>query len=233
MSEELVNQLTLNFLISKNQLQKLNKKLKENTEIKRRSDKEIYCERIQELFSNLLVNQPPEDLLQDVKTGFDFFIDKSIYYFKAKDNNELLEKERTEQDIIIQDDIDFEKEEQDIANGNYKEKDADTEEEEEEEEEDADTEEDEEEDAEEDADTEEDEDREEEKIIKKSTYQDIKLNKQPNKIENNQSINVKQKHTKLNNSVGVDNIQKLPLDWFQNVRQNYKKNNIIHRKKDD
>ena len=138
MSEELVNQLTLNFLISKNQLQKLNKKLKETTETKRKSDKEIYNERIQQLFSDLLVNQSPEDLLQDVKTGFDFFIDKAIYYLKAKDNHEFLEKERFEPDVIIQDDIDFEKEERDIANGNYEEdqEEEDQEEEDQEEEED-------------------------------------------------------------------------------------------------
>jgi len=33
-------------------------------------------------------------------------------------------------------------------------------------------------------------------------------------------------------SKGVDDIQKLPLDWFQNIRQNYKKNQIIPMKKE-
>ena len=32
--------------------------------------------------------------------------------------------------------------------------------------------------------------------------------------------------------VEVDDIQKLPLNWFENLRQNYKQNNIIPRKKD-
>ena len=119
MSDDFVNQLTLNFLISKNQLQKLNKKLKNSTETKRRRDKEIYGKRIQKLFNDLLVNEIPEDLLQEVNTSFVYFIDKAIYYLKAKDNNELFEKERCESDIVIQDDIDFEKEERDIANGDY------------------------------------------------------------------------------------------------------------------
>ena len=208
MSEDLVNQLTLNFLISRNQLQKLNKKLKENTDNKRRSDKEIYGERIKQLFNDLLVNQPPEDLLQEVQTGFDFFMDKVIYYLKAKDNNELLEKERNEPEVIIQDDIDFEKEERDIANGNYQENEEQEQEEEEQEQED-----------------------EEEPI--KSITQDIKLNNQTNKLDHNPPIAVRPRHMKINNSVGVEDIQKLPLDWFQNVRQNYKKNNIIPRRKDD
>ena len=91
MSEDLVNQLTLSFLISKKQLQKLNKRLKETTETSRMSDKEIYNERIKNLFNDLLVDKPPTNLLQEVQTGFDFFLDKCIYYFKASDNNELLE----------------------------------------------------------------------------------------------------------------------------------------------
>lgn len=83
MSNELVDQLTLNLLISKTQLQKLNKKIKETTDNNRKTDKEIYGERIKELFSDLLVDNKPEDLLQDVETGFQFFLDKCIYYFKV------------------------------------------------------------------------------------------------------------------------------------------------------
>ena len=108
MSNELVDQLTLNLLISKTQLQKLNKKIKETTDNNRKTDKEIYGERIKELFSNLLVDNKPEDLLQDVETGFQFFLDKCIYYFKVRDTNKSLE-----QDVIddsIKDDIDYDKE---------------------------------------------------------------------------------------------------------------------------
>ena len=48
----------------------------------------------------------------------------------------------------------------------------------------------------------------------------------------NNNIIVKNKYTKSSHSIGVDDIQKLPLNWFQNVRQNYKQNNIIPRKKE-
>ena len=210
MSEDLVNQLTLSFLISKKQLQKLNKRLKETTETTRMTDKELYNERIIKLFNDLLVDNPPTNLLQEVKTGFDFFLDKCIYYFKASDNNELLEKERTNindehSHDIIHDDIDYDKEERDIENGNYKEHSEEEDAEEEEEEEDA------------------EEEEEDEQDIK----DDVKKEHihQPTVI-------VKTKHKKPTNSVGVDDIQKLPLDWFQNVRQSYKKNNIIPRKKE-
>ena len=206
MSEDLVNQLTLSFLISKKQLQKLNKRLKETTETSRMSDKEIYNERIKNLFNDLLVDNPPTNLLQEVQTGFDFFLDKCIYYFKASDNNELLEKERTnindeQSHDIIHDDIDYEKEERDIENGNYKEHSDEDEEEEEQEEE--------------------EEDEEE----------DIKDDVKEEHIHQ-PTVIVKTKYKKPTNSVGVDDIQKLPLDWFQNVRQSYKTNKIIPRKRE-
>ena len=209
MSDDFVNQLTLNFLISKNQLQKLNKKLKNSTETKRRCDKEIYGKRIQKLFNDLLVNEIPEDLLQEVNSSFEYFIDKAIYYLKAKDNNELFEKERCESDIVIQDDIDFEKEERDIENGDYVENNNEYNENEE--------------------DEEEDEHEHEDPIELIMTP----YNNPTNKLEDKPPIIVNKKHNNINKSVGVNDIQKLPLDWFQNVRQNYKKNNIIPRTKDE
>jgi len=203
MSDDLVNQLTLNFLISKNQLQKLNKKLKDTTETKRKSEKEIYEERIKQLFNDLLVDTPPTNLLQEVKTGFDFFLDKCIYYFKASDNNELLEKERTNIDDqshdIIQDDIDYEKEERDIENGNYEEQE------------------------------EEEEEEEEEELDKEA---DTKTVAKSRPFIHQSPVIVQHKYKKTTSSIGVEDIQKLPLDWFQNVRQDYKKNKIIPRKKE-
>jgi hypothetical protein len=215
MSEELVNQLTLNFLISSNQLQKLNKKIKENTENNRKSDKDIYKERIQILFNDLLVNNNSDNLIQEVKTGFDFFVDKCIYYFKALDNNELLEKERTNilnNNDFIKDDIDFEKEEREIERGNYKENQEEEDEEEDEEEE------------------EEDEEEEEEDEGQKEDVKENILKLTSNPLRD---INVKEKYyKKYAKSEGVENIQQLPLDWFQNIRQDYKKNKIIPRKKE-
>jgi len=199
MSEDLVNQLTLNFLISKNQLQKLNKKIKEDVSQVMKTDKELYGDRIICLFNELLINNFPDDLLYDVRSSFDLFLNKCIYYLKAHDNNQLLEKERDGNPYIAED-INFEKEERDIEKGDY--------EEEEEEEEDEENEEGEEENE------EEDEEGEEEKNI------------QPTLI-------IKEKYTNKNmKSEGVDDIQKLPLNWFNNVRQNYKKNQIIPRRKE-
>jgi hypothetical protein len=108
MSDDIVNQLTLNFLISKSQLHKLNKKIKDDQAENRRTDKEIYGKRLHQLFEQLLDNNIPSDLLCDVKSGFDYFVDKSIYYFKTQDQNNKLVFEREE----IREDIDYDKEEE-------------------------------------------------------------------------------------------------------------------------
>ena len=240
MSEDFVNQLTLNFLISKHQLQKLNKKVKENADTSRKTDKELYGQRITKLFNDLLVNEPPDTLLQEVQIGFDLFMDKCIYYFKAVDNNDLFEKARTDDypsDNIIHDDIDYEKEGNSIERCNYKENDS----EEGSEEEDSEEEEEDrgvrgfpvkEEDSEEE---EEEEDRGVRGFPVKEDRGVRGLGAQNPVKELNGGIRglpvVKHKLYKKNTSVGVDDIQKLPLDWFQNVKENYKKNQIIPRKK--
>jgi hypothetical protein len=224
MSEELVNQLTLSCLISKTQFQKLNKKLKDTTENNRKTDKEIYGERIQQIFSDLLVNNPPEDMLQDVKIGFDFFIDKCIYYFKTCDNHKLLDKEQTcdiIHDDVIHDDIDFEKEERDIERGDYQENSC------------------EENSCEENSCEEnscEENSCEENSCEENSCEEDDSLNITKNfsynkNIKTQEPIIVKTKYNRICNSVGVDDIQKLPIDWFQNVKQNNKKDHIIPRRK--
>jgi hypothetical protein len=170
---DLVNQITLNFLISKNQLQKLNKLRKKEDEDEETIDLHENKERILELFTKLLDNDPPDDLLEDVKGCFNSFVKKSVYYLEIHDKNVSIQEER---------------------NGKLKENQDDDIEDEEEEDED------------------EDEDG----------YED----QEP-------AIQVNKKYSKKQFvSGGVEDIQKLPLDWFNTTRQAYKTNQIIPRKKE-
>ena len=66
MSDDFVNQLTLNCLISKTQLLKLNRHLKENTETIKKTNKEIYGDRVKQLFEDLLVDKPIDNVVQEV-----------------------------------------------------------------------------------------------------------------------------------------------------------------------
>ena len=170
-----VNQLTLNFLISKTQLNKLNKLKQKEFDLKPMYDKD----RITNLFNKLLNNNKPDDLLEDVQTCFDAFIEKSIYYLEIHDKNADIKNERN----------DFEEDKQDGEDEDFGE------------------------------DEEEDfgEDGEDEDFGEEDDFEDI----------------VSTKVFKKNNrSKGVEDIQKLPLDWFNTTRQNYKINQIIPRKKE-
>ena len=180
-----VNQLTLNFLISKTQLNKLNKLKQKEFDLKPMYDKD----RITNLFNKLLNNNKPNDLLEDVQTCFDAFIEKSIYYLEIHDKNADIQNERN----------DFEEDKQDEEEENFGE--------------------DEEEDFGEDEDNEdfgEDEDNED-------------FGEDEDDFEDIVSTKVLKKN---NRSKGVEDIQKLPLDWFNTTRQNYKINQIIPRKKE-
>lgn len=173
MGDELIHQLTLNFLLSNEQRQKLNQKRKEMVEQEKQDEILLYKDRIKELFNDLLVLQPPEDLLYEVNSSFDHFVSKCIYYFKSLDasKNRDLKPE-------ICDDIDFEKEERDIANGNY----------------------------------EEDEDEDE------------------NEKDEEEPIVVNSKNKKNQYSKGVEDINQVQLDWFQQSVERRRKEKIVPRK---
>ena len=224
MSDDFINQLTLNFLISKNQLQKLNKKVKENSNQIKIQEIQKYRKRITTLVNNLLEYQPPDDLLFEVKLAFDTFVDKSIYYFKAHDNSFKLENERLNKDII-HDDIDFEKEEND------KEEDGDEDKEENSDEDDEEIQQKDEEIQDKDLEAQDKVLEAQDKVLEAQDKDDAAEVKDEEKsIYKHNNIIVKNKYT--NQSRGVDDIQKLPLNWFQNVRQNYKQNHIIPRRKE-
>lgn len=105
MSEDYVNQLTLNFLISKTQLDKLNKKRHSDKQQTMKTEREIFREEIYTLFDDLFHENVPTDLLNDVKDAYEHFITKSIYYFKVRKNNK-----EEEVDTDIKDDINYDKE---------------------------------------------------------------------------------------------------------------------------
>jgi len=228
MSEDFVNQLTLNCLISKTQLQKLNRHLKENTENIKKTNKEIYGDRVKQLFNDLIVDKSIDNLLQEVNIAFDYFFDKCVYYFKAIDNNESLEKDRFDTNII-KDDIDYEREERDIANGNYREQEEQEEEQEEEEEEEEEEQEDEEQEEQEEEEEEEEEDNEREEEEDKSTIK----KSMDDRFKLQSTLIVRKKMNKKTCiSTGVEDLKQLPLDWFHSVKQNNKQNKIIPRQKE-
>ena len=212
MSEDLVNQLTLNFLISKTQLNRLNKRMKDSKEESDKlNDKYFYRTRIETLFQGLFNGEKPHDLLQDVETGFNFFIEKAVYYFKVHDKNLDLEKERqsnnseseqSEQSNNLNEDTEdyynddkpdyFSEENSDVGN--------------------------------------ETEDEESKEIINNQFNLINSIKTQTNTNTNSiNNVNRLKKNTII--SEGVDNIDDLNYNWFESAQRNVKKHNIIPRTK--
>jgi len=252
MSEDYVNQLTLNFLMSKTQLAKLNKKIAKDTSDNLKSDKAMFRQDIITLFNKLLDNDIPSDLLGDVKDCFDHFIDKSIYYIKLHNDNIKNNESNEPDEQIRENDYDYDDED---------ENDEDEDEDEHEDDEDKD---------------------EYEYEINDENIRDVNVSNEiagiiqedsDDEVMNNDEIcddevmnkveivddkvkiinevedvvikkykykkalesNTREKNTKqkgLASSNGVEDIHKLPVDWFHNVRQNYKITQILPRKKE-
>jgi nucleosome binding factor SPN SPT16 subunit len=100
MSDDLVNRITLDYLISKQQLQKLNKHIKQKETDTLRTDRELYNERISELFTKMMKDEMPDNLLQEVKNSFSYFIEKSIYYLKMTD--QVNSEEAVVEEVVLE-----------------------------------------------------------------------------------------------------------------------------------
>jgi hypothetical protein len=145
-------------------------------------------DRIYQLFNQLLNNNRPDDLLEDVKVCFDAFVEKSIYYLEIHDKNENIQNERSGQSAnTIKEDINYDDEE----------------------------------------DEEEDEEEEDLTDIVEDVLEEYFEEPIAEPIK---KLNTK--YSKKTASKGVEDIHKLPLDWFNTTRQNYKINQIIPRKKE-
>jgi len=102
----ILNDITLQFLISKEQLQKLNQKRNTEPDTSKVSQQSVHEDKIKELFHNLLVNEAPDDLTYELRNIFDLFVDKCIAYFEDKEQ----EKELEAMDIEGEDEEDAEEE---------------------------------------------------------------------------------------------------------------------------
>ena len=85
---DVVNQITLNCLISKSQLAKINdKKIKKHAAVVRLKQINENKNNLIELYEKLLNGIEPDDLCDDVKKSYEHFVDKCIFYFNVKSQN--------------------------------------------------------------------------------------------------------------------------------------------------
>jgi hypothetical protein len=103
-SNDFVNQITLNCLISKSQLMKINNtKIKKNINSERNKKIKKYHSQLIKLFENLLNKTEPSNLFDDVKTSYVHFIDKAIIYLENDDekNDEKNDDEKNDDETKI------------------------------------------------------------------------------------------------------------------------------------
>ena len=91
MSSGIIDQITLECLMNKDTYNKimLNKTLINE----KNKDKKFYRKRISNLTKELLLNEPPNNLLPDVSFAFDNYIKTCIHYFKIIDESEIIQRD--------------------------------------------------------------------------------------------------------------------------------------------
>lgn len=234
MSNDLINQITLNYLISKQQLEKLNKS-KENPENKHRQKREIYKERIIDLFTNMLDGTSPDGLLMEVKRSFDYYVDNCIYYFEVHDNHIDIEQKRKGIINVTQCDHNQNENNEDHDNVNQDEDEDRDEDEDQDEDEDDCQDEDQDQDQDEDQDDCQDDidyhDENDDNYIQDNdndVYEEITTNKEKTTLKTIKSQNgrndthhEKYVYPKKKSAIseGVENINQLPLDWFTKIKK--------------
>ena len=99
MSEDLINQITLDCLLNKKTYGShvRTKKCKHLN----KEERKFYRKRIFNLFKEMITFNVPEDLSPDVKVAYDNFIDSTIHYFKTTDNNDIIQSEYKDEDIPL------------------------------------------------------------------------------------------------------------------------------------
>jgi hypothetical protein len=93
MSESLINQITLDYLINKDLYAKCvhTQVVHENN----KKDKRFYRKRISSLIKELLLGESPENVTPDVKYAFDNFAKTCIQYFKMTDSTDIIQEDYT------------------------------------------------------------------------------------------------------------------------------------------
>ena len=103
MSEDLINQITLDCLINR----EIYSKMQNTNNIKNnvnKKDKKFYRKRILNLTKDLLLkkNIPYDEINPDIKNSFDNFMKTCIHYFKIVDTNDIIQEQYKELNTLTE-----------------------------------------------------------------------------------------------------------------------------------
>ena len=93
MSEEFISEITLEYLMNKEQYGKYLGKKTLKPEKSNHKDKRFYKKRIYELTRQLLNDQKPERMYPDVTGTFEAYLNICIEYFKSLDKTDIIQED--------------------------------------------------------------------------------------------------------------------------------------------
>ena len=85
---DIVNQITLKYLLNKDYHHQDKEEVKMN-----KKDKKFYRRRVLNLTQELFLNTSPENLFPDVKNAFDNYINSCVNYFKITDESDIIQED--------------------------------------------------------------------------------------------------------------------------------------------
>ena len=96
MSEDLVSEITLEYLMNRDQYAKY---VKQKNDKPKKQDKRFYKKRLIDLTKQLLNNEIEPQVFPDIVKGFDSYVKMCIDYFKSLDRRDILQEEYKESSL--------------------------------------------------------------------------------------------------------------------------------------
>ena len=101
MSDNLISEMTLEYLMNKDQYAKYmsnkssssSSSVTNNTSTPNRKDRKFYKKRIYDLTKQLMNNEKPERIYPDVAKSFESYINVCIEYFKVLDKSDIIQED--------------------------------------------------------------------------------------------------------------------------------------------
>ena len=96
MTEQMISDITLEYMMNKDQYAKYIGKNNINKKDSNRKDKKFYRKRIIDLTKKLLNNEKPETMYPDVTSAFEYYTKICVEYFKILDKTDILQEDYTD-----------------------------------------------------------------------------------------------------------------------------------------
>ena len=93
MTEQMISDITLEYMMNKDQYAKYIGKNNINKKDSSRKDKKFYRKRIIDLTKKLLNNEKPETMYPDVTSAFEYYTKICVEYFKVLDKTDILQED--------------------------------------------------------------------------------------------------------------------------------------------